>query len=125
MARRGDAPPVFARIGRSGSPTAAVLAVGAAICVPALLGDVRLSWSFSAFTVLIYYAITNLAALRLPKERQLYSRLFAWSGLFGCLFLAFWVDRTVWLVGLGLLAAGLFWHVVATRYLFASAAPER
>jgi amino acid transporter len=31
----------------------------------ALLGDVKTTWSFSAFTVLIYYAITNLAALRL------------------------------------------------------------
>lgn len=65
--------------------------------------------------MLIYYAITNLAALRLPKEKRLYSTLIAWAGLAACLFLAFWVDRQIWLIGLGLIGAGLLWHVVAGR----------
>jgi APA family basic amino acid/polyamine antiporter len=40
--------------------------MGAVIAGLALLGNVKTTWSFSAFTVLIYYAITNLAALRMP-----------------------------------------------------------
>ncbi|MEX2214643.1 MAG: hypothetical protein WD768_10975 [Phycisphaeraceae bacterium] len=32
------------------------------------------------------------AALRLKKEDRLYSPIFAWCGLFACLFLAFSVD---------------------------------
>lgn len=93
MGRRRDMPGQFALVNRFGSPVAAVIAVGIAIGALVLLGDVKASLSFSAFTVLIYYAITNLAALRLPKEKRLYSPLIAWAGLAACLFLAFWVER--------------------------------
>jgi APA family basic amino acid/polyamine antiporter len=115
MGRHGDAPPIFARVAVSGSPVFAVAIVGAAVAGFALLGDVKIAWSFSAFTVLIYYAVTNLAALRLPKDKHLYSPLFALGGLAGCLFLAFWVDQAVWLTGLALIAAGLVWHLIARR----------
>jgi APA family basic amino acid/polyamine antiporter len=76
-----------------------------------LIGNVEVTWSFSAFTVLIYYyAITNLAALRLPAQKRLYSPAIAWTGLAACLGLAFFVEREVWMVGLALIAAGLLWH---------------
>lgn len=111
MARRGDAPANLARIAtRTGSPRAAVLVVGATIGAIALVGDVGLTWSFSAFTVLVYYALTNLSALRLPPESRLYPRWIPAAGLAGCLGLAFWVEPRVWLVGLALLGGG-----VATR----------
>src|SRR5690606_22748753 len=57
MGRHGDAPPIFAGIAASGSPVPAVTAVGVAVAALALLGDVKVTWSFSAFTVLICYAI--------------------------------------------------------------------
>ena len=62
--------------------------------------------------MLVYYTITNMAARRLRREARLYSPVFAWCGLAGCLFLAFRVDRAVWLTGLGLIAAGLVWHML-------------
>jgi APA family basic amino acid/polyamine antiporter len=62
--------------------------------------------------VLIYYAITNLAALRLPKEKRLYSPLIAWAGLAACLALAFFVEREIWMIGLALIAVGLVWHAI-------------
>jgi APA family basic amino acid/polyamine antiporter len=113
MGRRGDMPAKLAEVPESGSPVAAILAVGVAIAALALIGNVKVTWSFSAFTVLIYYAITNLATLRLPKDKRLYSPLFAWGGLAACLLLAFFVEREIWMVGLGLIAAGLLWHAVA------------
>jgi APA family basic amino acid/polyamine antiporter len=113
MGRRGDMPGKLAEVGESGSPIAAILAVGIAIAALALIGNVKVTWSFSAFTVLIYYAITNLAALRLPKDQRLYSSLFAWGGLAACLVLAFFVEREIWMAGLGLIAAGLLWHWIA------------
>jgi APA family basic amino acid/polyamine antiporter len=116
MGRRGDMPGRLAELSQSGSPVAAILAVGVAIAALALIGNVKITWSFSAFTVLIYYAITNLAALRLPRDKRLYSPLFAWGGLAACLLLAFFVEREIWLIGLGLIAAGLLWHGGA-RYL--------
>jgi APA family basic amino acid/polyamine antiporter len=115
MGRRRDMPGLFASVTNSGSPVVAVIAVGTAIAALALVGDVKVTWSFSAFTVLIYYAITNVAALRLPREKRLYSPLIAWTGFAACLFLAFWVDRQIWLIGLGLIAAGLVWRTVAGR----------
>src|SRR5690606_25326682 len=66
MARRGDAPAYLSRIDAArASPVASVWTCGALVAAIALTGDVRIAWSFSAFTVLVYYAITNLAALRL------------------------------------------------------------
>lgn len=111
MGRRGDMPTATARINPvSSAPTVAVIAVAVIIAGLALTGNVRTTWSFSAFTVLIYYAITNLAALALPPADRLYPRWIAWTGLAACLFLAFWVEVTIWLIGLGLIGLGLGWH---------------
>lgn len=116
MGRRGDLPRAVARVDEGGrTPHVAVLLAGGAIAALAATGSVETTWSFSAFTVLLYYAITNLAALRLEEEDRLFPRVFAWGGLAGCLFLAFWVDPPVWLAGLGLLAAGLAWHAHRRR----------
>lgn len=116
MGRRSDMPPLFGRLDPTGTtPTAAVIAVGLFIAGLALIGNVRTTWSFSAFTVLVYYAITNLAALTLPQEARYYPRWFSAAGLGSCLTLAFFVERQVWLLGLALIAAGLVWHAVARR----------
>ncbi len=114
MGRRGDMPIALAQLNRAGTtPTWAVWAVGAAISVLVLIGDVQLTWSFSAFTVLIYYALTNAAALRLPTSQRIFPTWVAWTGLAACLFLAFWVEPAIWLIGLGCIGLGLIWHRVA------------
>lgn len=111
MARRGDAPRFLSRVDEArSSPVASVWVCGLVIAGIALIGDVRTTWSFSAFTVLVYYAITNLAALRLPQEKRLFPRWIPAAGLMGCLGLAFWVEREIWLVGLVLLGVGLAGH---------------
>lgn len=116
MSRRGDMPSWFARVDETRStPRRAVLGVGVVVAALVLIGDVKTTWSFSAFTVLVYYACTNLAALRLPRAERRYPRWIAAAGLLSCVSLAFWVERQVWVTGLGLLAAGLLWHAVARR----------
>lgn len=113
MGRRKDMPPVTAKLDASGkTPTVATLIVMAIIIILVLTGDVKLTWSFSAFTVLFYYAITNLASIKLPRENRLYPAFVSWIGLFGCLALAFWVEPAVWLSGLGCLLAGWIWRKV-------------
>lgn len=116
MGRRRDMPARLARLNQDQTaPSAAVVLVGALIAGLVLLGNVKTTWSFSAFTVLVYYALTNLAALRLPPEQRLYPRWVAALGLGACLLLACWVEAGVWLAGLGLLGAGLLWQTIAQR----------
>ncbi len=107
MARRGDAPAALAVVDGTASPRRAVIATGVVIAGLTLIGSVKTTWSFSAFTVLVYYALTNLAALRLPPSERRYPRGIAAAGLVSCLGLAFWVEARVWLVGLALIAGGL------------------
>nr|WP_277879338.1 APC family permease [Coleofasciculus sp. FACHB-712] len=116
MGRRRDMPRILARLNRQGTtPDLAVVVVGIAIALLVLLGNVKTTWSFSAFNVLIYYAITNLAALKMPDSERLYPKWIAWAGLGSCLFLAFWVEPQIWQMGLGLIVAGLIWHQVRQR----------
>jgi len=108
MGRRGDAPAAFGHLHRSSkTPAAAVLGVGVLVCALVAIGDVRTTWSFSAFTVLVYYAVTNLAALSLPVRARMFPRVTAVLGLCGCLGLAFFVDRGALLAGVGLLVFAL------------------
>lgn len=116
MGRRRDLPAIFGRLNATQTtPTAAVLLVAAIVFGLVLIGDVKTTWSFSAFTVLIYYALTNLAALRLKPQERLYPPFFAWVGLAICLLLPFWVDTAVWQAGLLLIGVGLIWHFIAQR----------
>jgi APA family basic amino acid/polyamine antiporter len=114
MGRRADVPRRFGKLGGDDQPRAAIVMVAIIIGGLALIGDVKLTWTFSAFTVLGYYALTNLACLRLPVGARLYPRVFAWCGLISCLSLAFFVPWRVWAIGLGWIAVGLIWHVLAT-----------
>ncbi len=116
MGRRRDMPAITAQLNAdSSTPYVAVIIMGTVIALLVLIGNVKTTWSFSAFTVLIYYSITNLAALQLKPEERLFPRWLAWAGLAACLFLAFWVEVQIWLVGLALIGAGLIWHAVAQR----------
>jgi APA family basic amino acid/polyamine antiporter len=109
MGRRGDMPATTANL------SVAVVVTGVAIAALAATGSVKTNWSFSAFSVLVYYAITNLAALQLNADERLYPRWIAWIGLAACLSLAFAVEWQIWLAGLALIAAGLAWHAVRKK----------
>jgi APA family basic amino acid/polyamine antiporter len=126
MARRGDVFPILARVNKSGTtPYLAVLAAGSVVAALVTIGDVRTTWSFSAFTVLIYYSLTNLAAWRMTPPERLYPRWVAGLGFVGCLALAFWVERQIWLIGTTIVLIGLAWHGLARKRSLKRAAPLR
>jgi APA family basic amino acid/polyamine antiporter len=110
MGRRGDTPAATANL------AVAIIVVGIAIAALAWAGSIESNWSFSAFTVLVYYAVTNLAALKLGDDERLFHRVWAWCGLVACLALAFAIERQVWLAGLFVLACGLAWHAFRRRW---------
>ena len=116
MGRRGDLPKATGRVTES-TKVPAVATVLVAVVIGGLVcgGDVKLTWSFSAFTVLIYYAITNLCTIRLQPEERLYPVWISYLGLLSCLSLAFFVEWRVMLTGLGLITFGLVWKAVTSR----------
>lgn len=121
MGRRGDMPAAVARLsGRQSTPYASVFVVTAIIAILVLTGDVRTTWSFSAMTVLLYYAVTNVAALRLPESDRRYPRWVAWAGLVSCIGLSVFIDPPILLVGVILIGAGIAWHYIAQRLQRAS-----
>jgi len=102
MARDGEAPARFARLDATGTtPRAAVLVVALVIAGLAATGDVRVTWRFSAVSVLLYYALANLSALRVREGRFL-PRWVSLAGLVSCLGLAVFVPLPAW-VGVGAL----------------------
>lgn len=107
MARRGDVAPVLAKLDKRQEPTRAILAVAALTAILCSLGSIQLAWQFSACTVLIYYGILNLAALKLPADQRMYPKWLAVIGLCACFFLAFWVPVSVWAAALVSIVAGL------------------
>ena len=104
MGRRLDMPEALARLDRRSVPVVASITAAVPIAALSLIGDISLAWTFSAFTVLLYYGITNLAAIKLDRGRWS-----SWIGLVSCLFLSFFVPLEVWLAGAGIVAIGLIW----------------
>lgn len=114
MGRRKDMPSAVATLDPTGStPTVAVIVMACVVGALVLVGNVQTTWSFSAFTVLIYYALTNLSALQLSNDDRLYPRWISWTGLAACALLAFLVEQQIWLIGVGLIIVGLIWHFAA------------
>ncbi|MEM8738349.1 MAG: APC family permease [Planctomycetota bacterium] len=117
MARRRHLPHLFARIdAKTATPGPAVVLVAVVIALLAIAGSIRAAWSLSAVTVLIYYAITNAAALRLPPDARLYPRIISWIGLIGCLGLAAFIEPIYWVAAAALIALTLVWHLATRRH---------
>ncbi|WBC12762.1 APC family permease [Micromonospora sp. WMMA1998] len=118
MARRHDLPATLAAVHpRHRVPHRAELAVAAVVIVVVALGDVRGAIGFSSCTVLVYYAITNAAALTLGRDpaRKLPVRALAALGLVGCLLLAVNLPLPSVLAGFGVLALGAAWYALRHR----------
>jgi basic amino acid/polyamine antiporter, APA family len=113
MARRRDLPSALAAVHpRRRVPHRAEVAVAVAVIVLVSLGDLRTAIGFSSCTVLVYYAITNAAALTLGRDphRRLPVQLLAALGLAGCLLLAVTLPLPSVLAGFGVLAASAAWY---------------
>lgn len=108
MARRGEAPRFLEEVDvATQSPSKAVWVMGCNVAAIVLVGDFKTTWSFSAFSVLVYYGITNWAALRLPEENQRFPRAISYFGLIACFGLVPFISLKIALVTAALLAIGL------------------
>ena len=107
MGRRNDLPGFFEKIHPSTSvPHLGILFTSGVILAITLLGSFEFVVRSATFTILLYYSITNLAAMKQPLTEQLYSRAIPWLGLAGCLVMSVSLPWEVILSGVILLAAG-------------------
>jgi APA family basic amino acid/polyamine antiporter len=111
MARDGHLPHSLAAVHpRFAVPHRAELLVGAVVAVIAAFADVREAIGFSAFAVLVYYAIANASALSLGR------RLIPAIGLAGCVLLAVMLPITSVLVGAGVVLIGALGYWLRRQY---------
>lgn len=107
MGRRGDLPPVFESIhNKFRVPHIGILLTGAIILALTLLGTFEFIVRSATFTILLYYSITNLAAIKQPKDEILYNKIIPILGLIGCLVMSVSLPFNVIISGIGLLAIG-------------------
>lgn len=108
MSRRKDLPSFIEHVHpRYGVPGRAVLLIGAVTTVVAAAGTLRGVASAAAFTILVYYGIANLAALRMNRADKRYPSIVAIVGLVTCVLLAISLSFSTIVTGCAVLAVGL------------------
>jgi APA family basic amino acid/polyamine antiporter len=116
MARRGDLPRFLERVHpRYQVPGRAVLLIGAIAAVVAGTGTLRGAASAASFTILVYYAIANLAAIRMPRQSRLYSDAIPVLGLVTSIVLAISMTATVVMTGIAILVVGFIVRRIVVR----------
>ena len=114
MGRRNDLPSFFETIHeRYRVPHIGILITGAIILILTVVGTFEFIVRSATFTILLYYSITNIAALRQPKSDRMYGIIIPILGLLGCLAMSVSLPLNVITSGVGLLIAGF-----ALRFLF-------
>ena len=108
MARRDDLPEVLEHTSRRYAvPDVGIIVSGFVIVLLCFFGTLESVLSAAAFTILLYYLIANIAALKLSPKEKIYPRWVAWLGIVCCAALALSLQTRVIVYGLLLLAAGL------------------
>ncbi|MFW6090412.1 MAG: APC family permease [Actinomycetota bacterium] len=126
MAAESDLPRRLATVHeRRRIPHVAEVVAGVAVLAAVLAGGLVAALSFSAFTVLLYYALTNAAALRLRREERLWPRWLAWAGLASCLLLAASLPWRTIVLGVAALVISMGARTVARTWRRRSAAEDR
>lgn len=116
MASNGDLPRFFAAVhARYRVPHRAELGVGLLVAITVALVDLRSAIGFSAFTVLIYYGVTNAAALTLTRSQRRWPPWVAVAGLVGCAILAFTLPIRSVVAGSIVLIIGVIVFLIAGR----------
>jgi len=115
MAREGDLPKPIARLHpRFSTPHYAVVISGAAMIVFVLFINLKNVVAISTMTMLFYYGVANVAALRLERKARRYPTAVPVLGLVSCLLLlafALPASPEAWIAGLAVLALGSVYYL--------------
>ncbi len=107
MGRKKDLFPVLEKIHpKNKVPYIGIFLTGAIILALTFLGTFEFILASAAFTILLYYTITNISALKQPEEERRFGLAVPVLGLIGCLLMAFSLDFQVIISGIVLLVIG-------------------
>lgn len=106
MARRGELPHCLEAVGPRGTPWRADLVGGVVAVVLTVLAGPAAAIALSACSVLVYYAVINVAALRLPATLRRWPAWTAVLGLVMCVGLAVLLPPTQVLITAAALVVG-------------------
>lgn len=95
MAEGRDLPRIFGRVSEAGVPVVSTITAAASIFTLAMLGTIPVIASTATFSILLYYTVTNISAVKMKKGRDTFPVWISWIGLFGCLFMAVAMDLSV------------------------------
>ncbi|HUL39571.1 MAG TPA: amino acid permease [Methanomassiliicoccales archaeon] len=103
MARNGDLPRTLTRLHpRTRTPIVAIVLFGGLMAIFCIFSSVLFAAALSNFGALVYYALVNASAIRMP--RPTYPRIIPMIGLVTCLGLLIFLGLQAWLFGvLGLI----------------------
>jgi APA family basic amino acid/polyamine antiporter len=108
MARRSDLPAALGHVHSTyGAPDRGILLTGIILAALALLGTLQWIVAAASFTILVYYCLTNIAALRMKPEDRRFPPWVAALGLALCLLLALSLRPATIFFGLGLALIGI------------------
>ena len=111
MGRRRDLPAAFDHVHSVfGVPDRGVLFTGLALILLSSFGTLDLLIAAASFTILLYYAITNYAALKMRPEDKLFPNWIPAVGFFLCIVLSVSLRPATVLSGLGILSTGLIFR---------------
>lgn len=117
MGQRRDLPHLLSHVSKgSGVPTYGILLSGLVILLAIWTGELTFITQTASFTILIYYSIANLSAMRLEDEDHFLPRWIPWAGLILCILMAFSLPLPSILAGLSLLLAGHLLRLVFRAY---------
>ncbi|MDQ3021968.1 MAG: amino acid permease [Bacteroidota bacterium] len=120
MGRRNDLPPLFQKVHKTYKvPHLGIMVTGLIILVLTIIGSFEFILGSAAFTILLYYSITNIAAFKQPAKEQRYGNVIPVLGLIGCILMSISLPLSVILTGISLLAAGFVF-----RFLFRKKYPK-
>lgn len=107
MGRKNDLWPAFQRIDtKNNVPQLGIFTTGIIILMFCVFGSFEFILASSAFTILLYYGITNLAALKQPEHERRYGKVVPLLGLIGCVSMAISLDFDVIISGISALLVG-------------------
>lgn len=115
MARRDDLPSRLSGVDDHGVPRYSVIVVGIVAAIVAATGALDAVVAAASFTILVYYGITNAAALRLREGTRWLPAWVSVFGLLACAVLAFALDARTIVTGLVVLAIGILVRLLLRR----------